>query len=329
MRFEYSAGAFIYYVANDGIKFLILSREKDHDIPKGHIEKGETALDAAKREVKEETGLTPEFLPFFSLTTKYFFYDKKEKVMKTVKFFIAKSTTDKVKISFEHTGYAWLGYDDAYKTIGYADIQHVFPQVYEYVKRNEAMQSLNQEYSKLPQQTRTWNLSKNFVPGEGPLNAQIMIIGQAPGRNEDEQKRPFVGRGGMLLDQLLKKAKIKRSECYITSVVQFYPPGNREPTSEEIKMCKPFLDRQIEIIKPKYVLLLGNIAASAVLGISTVASTHGTKVEKDGMTCFVTFHPAAALRFKNIAEQMQKDLISFSELVHKQESKREEGKVKK
>ncbi len=292
---------------------LVLRREKDYDIPKGHIEKGETAIEAAKREVKEETGLEPRFLPYFWLTTKYFFFEGKEKVFKTVKFFIAESNTDKVTISFEHIGYSWLTYEEVMNTIGYKDLKQILPEVYDYILRNEAMKKLNSEYAKLPEKASSWNLSRNFVPGEGPLNAEVMLVGQAPGRNEDEQLRPFVGRGGQLLDKMLKAAKIDRQKAYITSVVQFYPPGNRVPTKDEIDMCLPFLNRQIGIVKPKFVILLGNVASGAVIGISSVNAKHGSSISKNGITYFVTFHPAAALRFKSIEAMMLEDLKKFGE----------------
>ncbi|MGC8547557.1 MAG: uracil-DNA glycosylase family protein [Candidatus Micrarchaeia archaeon] len=313
IKFEFSAGAFVYLMKEGKPYLLVLRREKDYDIPKGHIEKGETAIEAAKREVKEETGLEPKFLPYFWLTTKYFFFEDKEKVFKTVKFFIAESNTDKVTISFEHIGYSWLTYEEAMNIIGYKDLKQILPEVYDYILRNEAMKKLNSEYAKLPEKANSWNLSRNFVPGEGPLNAETMLVGQAPGRNEDEQLRPFVGRGGQLLDKMLKAAKIDRQKAYITSVVQFYPPGNRVPTKDEIDMCLPFLKRQIEIVKPKFVILLGNVASGAVIGISSVNEKHGSSISKDGITYFVTFHPAAALRFKSIEAMMLEDLKKFGE----------------
>lgn len=317
MKFEFSAGAFVYLIEDDKILMLLLRREKDYDIPKGHIEKGETALEAAKREVKEETGLEPEFLPFFSVTTKYFFYEGKEKVMKHVKFFIAKSNTKNVTISFEHKGYEWLTYAEFASKVTYKDLREILPEVYDYIKRNVLMEALNERYANLPEKSKGWQLSKNFVPGEGPLNARIMLVGQAPGRNEDVQRRPFVGRAGQLLDRLLRSAKIKREEVYITSVVQFYPPENRPPTSGEVALCLPFLKEQIEIIKPKLIVLLGNIASEALLGISNISQAHGKLIEREDVSYFITFHPAAALRFPDIARQLEEDFKLLAEYAGK------------
>ncbi len=143
-----------------------------------------------------------------------------------------------------------------------------------------------------------------------------MIIGQAPGAQEDAEKRPFVGRSGRLLDEILKKSGIKRQSAYITSVVQFYPPGNRLPTKEEIEFCKPFLERQIQIIKPSYILLLGNIASSALLGVSDISSNHGKIIKKEGIAFLLTFHPAAAIRSKTVKEEMQKDIKKFADFIN-------------
>ena len=182
--------------------------------------------------------------------------------------------------------------------------------VNDYIQRYEAMEQLNKEYRKLSD-LKGWNLSKRFVPGEGPLNAKIMLIGQAPGNEEDKQQRPFVGRSGKLLDEILKKNKIKRSELYITSTVQFFPPANRAPTAKEIELCKPFLEKQIEIIKPKFIILLGSVASKATLGIENIDENHGKAVKKEGITYFITYHPAAALRFQEIKKRMYEDFEKF------------------
>ena len=94
----------------------------------------------------------------------------------------------------------------------------------------------------------------NAVPGEGPEDAQIMFIGEAPGFHEDRQGRPFVGAAGRFLDQLLESIGIKREEVYICNVIKCRPPGNRDPLADEIKACAPYLDRQIEIIKPRLIV---------------------------------------------------------------------------
>jgi DNA polymerase len=140
-----------------------------------------------------------------------------------------------------------------------------------------------------------------------------MLIGQAPGANEDKELRPFIGRSGKLLDSVLRRARINRKNTYITSVVQFFPPKNRIPTPEEIRICKPFLLRQIEIVRPRYVVLLGNVSSNAVLGRGEIEKNHGKLSSNGGIEYMATFHPAAALRFKDNYPLMVEDFKRFSQ----------------
>ncbi len=316
--FEYSAGAFIYRRSGGGVSFLILKkRNGEHDLAKGHIEKGETAIDAAKREIKEETGIDAEFDRFFLESTKYFFFKKGKRIMKQVKFFLCEVKSDKVAISKEHLGYEWCDYNEAVKKLGFKDLVGIMSVAMEYIRRKEQMERINAQYARLAQLTKGWSLSRRLVPGEGRLDAKIMLIGQAPGANEDEELRPFIGRSGKLLDSLLKKAKISRRRAYITSVVQFFPPKNRMPTREEVALCKPFLIRQLELVRPRYVVTLGNLSSSTMLGIGEVEKNHGRLVEKGGIDYLITFHPAAALRFKENYGLMLDDFRKLAKRIGK------------
>lgn len=308
MRFEFSAGIFVYNNSDDKINYLLLIKENgDYDIPKGHIEKGENAHQAALRETKEESGLTVETKPYFSEVNKYFFYVGKKKIFKQAKFFIAESKTKSVKISHEHKGHEWVDYETAIKKIKYKNLRELMSKVNEYVKRMGAMEEVNRRYSKLPK-SNDWKLSERLVPGEGRLDAKIMAIGQAPGDNEDKQRRPFIGRSGQLLNKLFKEVKLKREDIYITSVVQFFPPKNRMPSPKEIEICKPFLDEQISIVKPKYMILLGSLSSRTVADIGEVLKNHGTIKEIGGIKCLITLHPAAVLRFPENYELVLQDL---------------------
>ncbi|MCI0561232.1 MAG: uracil-DNA glycosylase, partial [Nitrososphaera sp.] len=135
----------------------------------------------------------------------------------------------------------------------------------------------------------------NAVPGEGQLSAKIMFIGEAPGRSEDEKGRPFVGAAGKILDELLKKAGIERPQVFITNVVKCRPPGNRVPEDDEVAACKPYLDRQVALIRPRVICVLGRTAYSSLLGGSSITANRGKIVERSGQKYFLTIHPAAAI----------------------------------
>jgi len=155
-----------------------------------------------------------------------------------------------------------------------------------------------------------WKSRKNAVPGEGDINARIMIIGQAPGKQEDATGRPFVGKAGKFLTNSLEKFGKKREEFFITSVIKCFPPANRKPTKKEIHACLPYTLAQIKAIKPEKILVLGEIACTALLN-KKFKEVKGKFIEKEDIEFFVTFHPSAAMRFKKIKEKFFKDLETF------------------
>ena len=149
----------------------------------------------------------------------------------------------------------------------------------------------------------------NAVPGEGPVTARLMFVGEAPGAKEDELGRPFVGRSGILLTELLSKAGIDRNNVFITSILKSRPPNNRKPTSEEIKACLPYLMKQIEIISPEIIVLLGSVALNSLIGPWKLSDAHGKFHESaNGLLFFITYHPAACLRFPKYRGLMLEDL---------------------
>lgn len=148
---------------------------------------------------------------------------------------------------------------------------------------------------------------KNAVPGEGPVDADLMLVGEAPGAKEDELGRPFVGRSGKLLVELLESIGLTREEVFITSILKSRPPNNRSPLHSEIQACLPYLESQIAVIKPKIIVLLGGVAISTIIGPWLVKEAHGRFYEAGDITFFMTYHPAAALRFPKIKEVMQAD----------------------
>jgi uracil-DNA glycosylase len=315
MKFEYSAGAFVYVKERGKTLVLFLARPKDYDLPKGHIEKGESAELAAHRELREETGMDVQFAPYFVERNRYFFRKGKDTILKQNKFFLGKAKTRKVRISKEHTGYEWLDYDGIMEKVRYRDVRLLMPRLFDYIDRRERMEKLNAEYARLPGKTAGWGLSRKLVRGDGPLDAKAVLLGEAPGAREDEQGRPFVGRSGNLLGRVLKESGLRREDFYVTSVVQFRPPENRLPKGKEIDACRGFLAGQMAIVKPRMVVLLGRTASAAVLGLDKMATIHGKTKEKDGITYFITYHPAAALRSTTNLKRMTEDFKRLKRLL--------------
>lgn len=139
--------------------------------------------------------------------------------------------------------------------------------------------------------------AKQVVFGEGDYRSGLMFVGEGPGAHEDELGRPFVGAAGQLLDRILEAAGFKREGVYITNVVKCRPPGNRFPTAEEVETCKPFLEAQINIIKPKVVVCLGALATRTLIAPEArITRLRGQWIEKNGIHFLPTYHPAALLR---------------------------------
>lgn len=143
--------------------------------------------------------------------------------------------------------------------------------------------------------------AKNMVFSDGNPKSKIMLIGEAPGANEDEEGLPFVGRAGMLLDKMLSAINLDRKKVYISNIVNYRPPENRRPTDEEIKRYLPFITKHIEIINPKILVLLGSTAMNALISNDVVISKmRGNWIEKEFGNCktsvIVTFHPAFLMR---------------------------------
>lgn len=141
------------------------------------------------------------------------------------------------------------------------------------------------------------NGRKNIVFGEGSPEAELMFIGEGPGRDEDIQARPFVGEAGQILNSLINKRGWKREEVYIANIVKCRPPANREPEEDEIAACRPFVERQIEIIKPKVIMSLGKVATQSLLRIKVAISrARGNFFSFNDIPVMPTFHPAYFLR---------------------------------
>lgn len=148
----------------------------------------------------------------------------------------------------------------------------------------------------------------NPVPGEGNLSASVMIVGEGPGYNEDQQGKPFVGEAGKVLTELLSSIGLGRSEVFIANAVKCRPAGNRTPTIAEIMACKPFLISQIALIEPKFILILGNAALVSLLGGGfSISKVRGRPKEQDGIIYLPTYHPASALYRREMMEFIKED----------------------
>jgi uracil-DNA glycosylase family 4 len=158
-------------------------------------------------------------------------------------------------------------------------------------------------------------LRTNVVPGEGAENAEIMFIGEAPGWHEDQQGRPFVGQAGQFLDQLLLSINLKRPQVYIANVIKCRPPENRDPLPTEIQNCAPWLESQINIIKPKMIVTLGRYSMAKYFPGKSISKIHGTAVRRDGIIYYAMYHPAAALHQGSLRQDIEADMQKIPKLI--------------
>jgi uracil-DNA glycosylase family 4 len=144
---------------------------------------------------------------------------------------------------------------------------------------------------------RLWKGAKNAVPGEGPVTAGVMLVGQNPGAEEDKTGRPFVGRAGKFLNAALAKNGIRREELFITNIVKHVTPKNRKPLPDEIAACLPYLTAQVKMVKPKIVVLMGAVA---------------WETPREERVKFVeTVHPSAAMRFSKMRKRFEEDFVAL------------------
>jgi DNA polymerase len=141
-----------------------------------------------------------------------------------------------------------------------------------------------------------------------------MIIGEAPGAEEDRLGKPFVGRAGRLLSQLLEDNNIPRDKVYITNCVKCRPPKNRDPTKAEMQACRKWLDHQINIIKPNLIILLGRIALKNILGKDKISDYNGKVTEENNQKYFITYHPSAGIRMVKWKLKLEQDFKKLGEL---------------
>ncbi len=155
----------------------------------------------------------------------------------------------------------------------------------------------------------------NAVPGEGPEDATIMFIGEGPGFHEDRLGRPFVGAAGNYLNELLEKIGLDREDVYITNVVKCRPPGNRDPQADEIEACRLYLDKQIELLRPRLVVTLGRFSMQRYFPGASISRIHGQPKRVGSVIYYPMFHPAAALHQPRWRKLVEEDMARIPDLL--------------
>lgn len=180
---------------------------------------------------------------------------------------------------------------------------------------------MNITLEELREQLRSWKgcaLHKSAKPvlGEGNRNAEVMFIGEAPGQKEDELGRPFVGPAGQLLDELLHSIALERKDVYISNVVKYRPPGNRDPTPEEKEQCMPWLKMELAIIRPRVICPLGRHALGHFFPTLSITAVHGKPLTlTESVTIFPIYHPAAALHNPSLREALTNDFRNLKQFL--------------
>ena len=164
---------------------------------------------------------------------------------------------------------------------------------------------------------------KHAVPGEGPVNARLLFIGEGPGFNENEMGRPFVGQAGKFLDELLDFAGFKREEVFITNVVKCRPPENRDPLPDELNACAAYLDRQIEAINPDVIVTLGRFSMAKFLPNARISDVHGKPAWVKDRLIVPMYHPAAALHQPSLKNSVIADFKSLPDVITEGQNKKQ------
>ncbi|HYY66873.1 MAG TPA: uracil-DNA glycosylase [Nitrososphaeraceae archaeon] len=170
---------------------------------------------------------------------------------------------------------------------------------------------------------------KNAVAGEGSCSAKVMLVGEAPGRQEDLEGKPFVGYSGRILDSALSKAGIKRSDIFITNVVKCRPPNNRRPQSNELIACMGHLERQISLVSPQIICILGNTAYRSLLGGKSIVADRGKIIEKGGKRYFLTVHPASIIYNRSLQSALENDLSILAREIRRKPKRMNKAKIKR
>ncbi|MBA7474221.1 Type-4 uracil-DNA glycosylase [subsurface metagenome] len=185
------------------------------------------------------------------------------------------------------------------------------------------MPSLSELYQEVARCQKCEALVKNrtrVVPGDGPEDADVMFVGEAPGWHEDQQGLPFVGPAGLFLEQLLASINLNRRQVYIANVIKCRPPGNRDPLPSETDNCREWLERQIEIIHPKIIVTLGRYSMGLFFSGKSISKIHGTAEKRGDIIYYAMYHPAAALHQQSLRRAIEEDMLKIPSLLTEAES---------
>ena len=207
-----------------------------------------------------------------------------------------------------------------YKALGFTRMPITLPEGGDATPEDkaEALERLRHELGDC-KRCKLCDSRKNIVFGEGNPGAEIMFIGERPGRDEDVQGRPFVGAAGNMLDRLIYKMNYRRDEVYIGNIIKCRPPGNRDPEEDEITSCMPFVSAQVHIINPKVIITLGRVSAHTLLGTTTpISKLRGKFADFHGIKLLPTFHPAYLLRNSSEMVKVLDDAMKVLSVVGRQ-----------
>jgi len=182
------------------------------------------------------------------------------------------------------------------------------------MSKSQKYQQISEEILKC-QKCRLCETAIQAVVGEGSLEAKVIFIGEAPGKNEDEQGRPFVGRAGKLLTSLIQALGYEREDIWIGNIIKHRPPKNRDPKPDEILACRDFLTRQIEVIQPHIIVTLGRFSFNYFVPDGKITSERGKLIDIGNYKIFPVYHPAAALRNKKFLNTLKDDFSKLSEII--------------
>ena len=195
----------------------------------------------------------------------------------------------------------------------------------ELTRKTQELQAITGEIS-ICQECTLAQSRKNAVPGAGPANSEIMLIGEGPGFHENEQGLPFVGQAGKFLNELLETANLKREDVYITNVVKCRPPGNRDPQPDELNACNSYLERQIAIIDPLVIVTLGRFSMARYFPNTRISQIHGKPDWRNERFIVPMYHPAAALHQPKLRPVIKQDFSRLPEMVNKVKEKKDQSR---